>query len=50
FFEEALKESRASVTPEMEKEYEEIADMLKSESPFGSRTIGFQVAIDQASR
>jgi transitional endoplasmic reticulum ATPase len=50
FFDDALKESRASVTPEMEKEYEEIAKMLKSESPFGSRTIGFQAAIDQANR
>jgi transitional endoplasmic reticulum ATPase len=50
FFEEALKESRASVTPEMEKEYEEIAESLKRESPFGSRTIGFQAAIDQMKR
>jgi transitional endoplasmic reticulum ATPase len=50
FFEEALKESRASVTPEMEKEYEEITETLKRESPFGSRTIGFQAAIEQASR
>ncbi len=50
FFEEALKESRASVTPEMEKEYEEITESLKRESPFGSRTIGFQAAIDQMNR
>src|SRR5690606_30040108 len=40
-FETALKESRASVTPEMEREYEEIAETLKHESPRGSRTIGF---------
>ena len=43
FFEEALKETRASVTPEMEEEYEQIADELKRESPKGRR-IGFQIA------
>ncbi len=41
FFETALKESRASVTPEMEKEYEEIAEQLKRESPRGPKRIGF---------
>jgi transitional endoplasmic reticulum ATPase len=46
FFEEALKETRASVTPEMEREYENIADSLKRESPRG-RTIGFQAALDR---
>jgi transitional endoplasmic reticulum ATPase len=50
FFEDALKESRASVTPEMEKEYEEITESLKRESPFGSKAIGFQAAIERASR
>jgi transitional endoplasmic reticulum ATPase len=50
YFEEGLKDSRASVTPEMEKEYEEITESLKRESPFGSRTIGFQAAIDQMKR
>jgi len=49
-FEEGLRDSRASVTPEMEKEYEEITESLKRESPFGSRTIGFQAAIDQMNR
>jgi transitional endoplasmic reticulum ATPase len=43
FFEEGLKETRASVTPEMEREYEELAESLKRESPRG-RSIGFQVA------
>jgi transitional endoplasmic reticulum ATPase len=46
FFEEGLKETRASVTPEMEREYEDIADSLKRESPRG-RTIGFQAALDR---
>jgi transitional endoplasmic reticulum ATPase len=46
FFEEALKETRASVTPEMEREYEDIADSLKRESPRG-RAIGFQAALDR---
>jgi len=40
YFEEALKDTRASVTPEMEKEYEEIAEQLKRESPRGGK-IGF---------
>jgi transitional endoplasmic reticulum ATPase len=41
FFEEALKEARASVTPEMEREYEELRTELKREGPRG-RTIGFR--------
>ncbi|MEX2583497.1 MAG: CDC48 family AAA ATPase [Gemmatimonadota bacterium] len=48
FFEEALKETRASVTEEMEREYEQIADELKRENPRGPR-IGFQAAM-QAER
>ena len=48
YFETALKESRASVTPEMEREYEQIAETLKQESPWGSRTIGFQAAMERA--
>ena len=44
FFEEALRETRASVTPEMEREYAEIAESLKRESPRG-RAIGFQTAV-----
>ncbi len=45
FFEAALTETRASVTPEMEKEYEEIMDQLKRENPRGSRQIGFGAAL-----
>jgi transitional endoplasmic reticulum ATPase len=41
YFEAALKETRASVTPEMEREYEEITEQLKRESPRGLRQIGF---------
>jgi transitional endoplasmic reticulum ATPase len=43
FFEEALTETRASVTPELEREYRELARSLKQESPRGSR-IGFEVS------
>jgi transitional endoplasmic reticulum ATPase len=43
FFEEALKETRASVTPAMEREYEEMAEQLKQENPRGGRGIGFQI-------
>jgi transitional endoplasmic reticulum ATPase len=41
FFETGLAETRASVTTEMEREYEQIAEELKRESPQG-RKIGFQ--------
>jgi transitional endoplasmic reticulum ATPase len=44
YFEQALLETRASVTEEMEKEYRQLADTLKSESPRGRRRIGFAVA------
>jgi transitional endoplasmic reticulum ATPase len=44
-FESALSETRASVTEEMEREYRELAETLKSESPRGRRKqIGFDVA------
>ena len=44
FFESALTETRASVTEEMEREYKELAETLKSESPRGRRKqIGFDV-------
>ena len=43
FFEAALRETRASVTPEMEREYEQLAEELKRESPRGKR-IGFALA------
>ncbi|HEY0808638.1 MAG TPA: CDC48 family AAA ATPase [Longimicrobiales bacterium] len=43
-FEKALKETRASVTEEMEREYRELAETLKSESPRGRRKqIGFSI-------
>jgi transitional endoplasmic reticulum ATPase len=41
FFEQALKETRASVTEEMEREYRELSESLKHESPRGRRRIGF---------
>jgi transitional endoplasmic reticulum ATPase len=41
YFERGLAESRASVTPDMEREYEQIADELKREGPHGRRQIGF---------
>jgi transitional endoplasmic reticulum ATPase len=44
FFEQALKETRASVTEEMDREYRELAATLKSESPRGRKRIGFAVA------
>ncbi len=43
YFEEAIKETRASVTEDMEREYRELAEELKSESPRGRRRIGFAV-------
>jgi transitional endoplasmic reticulum ATPase len=45
FFERALKDTRASVTPEMEKEYEDMAESLRRENPRG-KTIGFQAAME----
>ncbi len=41
-FEQALEETRASVTPAMEKEYRKLAEKLKQESPRGER-IGFAI-------
>jgi transitional endoplasmic reticulum ATPase len=46
YFEEALKETRASVTPEMDREYRELVRTLKQQSPHGGKRIGF--AIEQA--
>lgn len=40
-FERALKETRASVTPEVEREYRRIADQLKQENPRAERALGF---------
>ncbi|HEX2095094.1 MAG TPA: CDC48 family AAA ATPase [Longimicrobiaceae bacterium] len=47
-FEIGLRESRASVTPEMEREYEELMETLKHESPRGPKRIGFTVGPEQA--
>ncbi|HEV7369226.1 CDC48 family AAA ATPase [Arenibaculum sp.] len=41
-FEEALKETRASVTPEMEREYEEMVRSLKQEAPL-RQPVGFHL-------
>ncbi|HEX7004946.1 MAG TPA: CDC48 family AAA ATPase [Trueperaceae bacterium] len=41
YFEQALAETRASVTPEMEEEYRRMVEELKQENP-RSRRIGFQ--------
>jgi transitional endoplasmic reticulum ATPase len=43
YFENALKETRASVTPEMDREYRDLVRTLKQESPRGSGRIGFAV-------
>ena len=48
FFEQALKETRASVTPEMEREYEQMAEKLKQESPRGGRELGFRIGNGEA--
>jgi transitional endoplasmic reticulum ATPase len=47
-FEEALHSTRASVTPEMEEEYQELYKTLKSESPRGPKRIGFNVSDQMA--
>jgi transitional endoplasmic reticulum ATPase len=49
FFQDALKDTRASVTPETEREYEQLARTLKQESPRGRR-IGFLTAEDEGGR
>ncbi|MEM1055331.1 MAG: CDC48 family AAA ATPase [Bacteroidota bacterium] len=43
-FERALEETRPSVTPEAEKEYERMVRELRQEDPRGARAIGFQIA------
>jgi transitional endoplasmic reticulum ATPase len=42
-FEQALTETRASVPRELEEEYRQMSERLKSESPSGPRRIGFAV-------
>jgi transitional endoplasmic reticulum ATPase len=41
--EAALAETRPSVTPELEREYRDVARTLRSESPSGPRRIGFAI-------
>jgi len=47
-FEDSIKETRASVTPEMEEEYRKMADSLKQESPRARRRIGFMAPGEQS--
>ena len=42
-FEKALSESRASVTAEMEQQYEELRTSLKRQAPIQRRRIGFDI-------
>ncbi|HEY8505980.1 MAG TPA: CDC48 family AAA ATPase [Gemmataceae bacterium] len=49
FFEAALKETRASVTPQMLKEYEDMAGSLKGEALRTRRQFGFAVTTGQGS-
>ncbi|MBO0710132.1 MAG: CDC48 family AAA ATPase [Acetobacteraceae bacterium] len=42
-FEQALTQTRASVTPDMEREYEDLRDRLKQQGPTDKRPIGFQI-------
>jgi transitional endoplasmic reticulum ATPase len=50
FFEAALKETRASVTSEMDREYRELVKTLKQVSPLDSKRIGFTIGEDAAAR
>ena len=43
-FDRALADTRPSVTPEAEQEYERMVRQLKQEDPRGHRPIGFQIA------
>jgi transitional endoplasmic reticulum ATPase len=47
YFEQSLKETRASVTPEMDREYRELVRTLKQESPHGGKRIGFAIEGDE---
>jgi transitional endoplasmic reticulum ATPase len=47
YFEEALQETRASVTEEMDREYREMVRTLKQDSARGGRRIGFSIAEDR---
>jgi transitional endoplasmic reticulum ATPase len=42
-FEKALADSRASVTPEMEQQYQELRNNLKQQGPMQRRRIGFEI-------
>lgn len=43
-FTRAIEETRASVTPEMEREYEELRGHLKEQGPTSRQPIGFAIA------
>ena len=45
-FEKALRDSHASVTDEMERQYEEMRKELKQEHPRGPSRVGFQIGTD----
>ncbi|CAN5756344.1 CDC48 family AAA ATPase [soil metagenome] len=47
FFEDALKETHASVTPDMDREYRDLVRTLKQESPRGPGRIGFTIEPEQ---
>ncbi len=49
FFDKALEETRASVTPEMEEDYRRMARTLKQENPRGPRRIGFALEEERPS-
>jgi transitional endoplasmic reticulum ATPase len=46
-FEQALEQSHPSVTPEMEREYEQMHDKLKQENPGGRRQLGFSTGASE---
>jgi transitional endoplasmic reticulum ATPase len=47
FFDDALKETRASVTPEMDREYRELVRTLKQQGPGSSGRIGFAIGEEE---
>ena len=42
-FDQAMRETRASVTPEMEREYEDLRGHLKEQGPTPRLPIGFAI-------
>ena len=45
-FEKALQSSHPSVSPEMEREYEQMVQQLKQENPRGPKRMGFQLGAE----